>query len=75
MHKDYTWVNKFNNYLKLTSSHQINPENIKEVMIEYKLINNNKQIIMISGDWDDWTTKENMIYDKSSNSYKITKNT
>jgi len=73
MHKDYTWVNKFNNYLKLTSSHQINPENIKEVMIEYKLINNNKQIIMISGDWDDWTTKENMIYDKTSNSYKITK--
>jgi hypothetical protein len=69
----YTWINIFSIHLNNTMKQPTNPDNIKEIAFEYKIINKNNKDIKISGDWDDWTTKENMIYDKVSNSCKIQK--
>jgi hypothetical protein len=67
----YTWVNKFSIHLNNILKQPMNPDNIKEITFEYKIINKNNKDIKISGDWNEWSTKENMTYYPSTNSYKI----
>jgi hypothetical protein len=75
MYRDYTWVTKFKSYLKhFKATSNQKQENFKNVTIEYNLGNKSSiKQVMISGDWDDWTSKESMIYDKTKNTFKITK--